>query len=93
MAGATSVELGQRFGLAAVTIRKRLRAAGTPCRPSGPPPGKNLTTAEQDAAIVAAYLAGRPRAEITLQFGISASTLRKRVRSAGEKVRSTDDRG
>jgi hypothetical protein len=80
-AGATLVELGQHYGVSNVTILYRMRRAGIPRRTPGPAP-KNLPNSEADE-LRRLYEAGATLAVLAHHYGVSQSTIFRRMQRAG----------
>jgi hypothetical protein len=80
-AGATLVELGQHYGVSNVTILYRMRRAGIPRRPPGGLQ-KDLPKSEADE-LRRLYGAGATLAELARHYGVSESTVFRRMERAG----------
>jgi hypothetical protein len=80
-AGATLVELGQHYGVSDVTILYRMRRAGIPRRPPRAPQ-KDLPKSEADE-LRRLYGAGATLAELARHYGVSGSTVFRRMERAG----------
>jgi transposase-like protein len=80
-AGATLVELGQHYGVSDVTILYRMRRAGIPRRPAGGSQ-KDLPKSEADE-LRRLYAAGATLAELARHYGVSVSTVFRRMERAG----------
>jgi len=85
LAGATSVELGQKYGMHPSAITGRLRRAGHPIREAR---RRSLADKETLAAeIAAAYKGGMAMVEIAEALGTSHSTVQRTLKSQGIKPR------
>jgi len=80
-AGATLVELGHQYGVSNVTILYRMRRAGIPRRPPRAPQ-KDLPKSEADE-LRRLYKAGATLAELARRYGVSESTVFRRMERAG----------
>ncbi|MGV9300046.1 hypothetical protein [Amycolatopsis sp. NPDC003676] len=83
-AGASTYELGERFGVHRQTISRHLKARGIDLTPGIDP--KLLSQAAQ------LYEAGWSLARIATKYGISAETLRTSLTEIGVKMRGKHDR-
>ena len=80
-AGATLVELGRHYGVSNVTILYRMRKADIPRRPPGGS-RKDLPKSEADE-LRRLYGAGATLADLARHFGVSESTIFRRMQRAG----------
>jgi DNA invertase Pin-like site-specific DNA recombinase len=80
-AGATLVELGRYYGVSNVAILHRMRKAGIPRRTPWPAP-KSLPKSEADE-LRRLYGAGATLAELARHYGVSQSTIFRRMQRAG----------
>jgi Mor family transcriptional regulator len=80
-AGATLVELGRHYGVSNVAILHRMRRAGIPRRPPGSAP-KTLPKSEADE-LRRLYEAGATLAGLARHYGVSESTIFRRMQRAG----------
>jgi transposase-like protein len=79
-AGATLVELGRHYGVSNVTILYRMRKAGIPRRPAGASQ-KDLPKPQADE-LRRLYGAGATLAELARHYGVSESTVFRRMQRA-----------
>lgn len=85
LGGATSTELGTKYGMTHAAVTRRLKRAGVALRPA-----RRRTVydkREKAAAMVAAYTAGEPMAQIGERFGVGRSTVCRAIHSAGATTR------
>jgi DNA invertase Pin-like site-specific DNA recombinase len=80
-AGATLVELGRHYGVSDVAILYRMRRAGIPRRTPWPAP-KSLPKSEADE-LRRLYVAGATLAVLARHYGVSQSTIFRRMQRAG----------
>lgn len=96
IAGATTIELEERFGVNRGNVSRIVRRMGVATRPRGATKGTSLTPEQraarshpQAAEMVEAYLNGESLEGVAERFGVFASTVQRHVRRAGHETRST----
>jgi HNH endonuclease len=92
-AGASSEEVGARFGGASLTVLKYLKAHGVTIRKpgqrlNGSP--KRLLSPEQELSVVGKYIEGAPTRQLAVEMGVSQDTIRKILVRRGETIRPRD---
>lgn len=92
-AGASSEEVGARFGGASLTVLKYLKAHGVTIRKpgqrlNGSP--KRLLSPEQELLMVEKYVEGASTRQLAVEMGVSQDTIRKALVRQGEIVRPRD---
>jgi transposase len=92
-AGASSEEVGARFGGASLTVLKYLKTHGVTIRKpgqrlNGSP--KRLLSPEQELSMVEEYREGASTRQLAVAMGVSQDTIRKALVRQGETVRPRD---
>lgn len=81
-------DLAQQFGISRTTVQRTLHRNGTPFGVEEVRRYRRRTTPEQDAVIVARYLAGESGESLAREFGFKMHvSITQRVRAAGHPVR------
>jgi transposase len=92
--GASSEEIGHRYGTTSMTVLRRLREHGVDIRKPGQRlhgSPKRRFTPEEDRIVVERYTAGETTHALAVHFGVSQGTICNVLKRQGQQARSLKD--